>query len=115
MGKLGPRVASRLSRNACLSPSAVVTSMIYLKRLKMNNPEYLQRVPSSELFIVSMMVASKYLFDDGTGDFIFDLRVLFLNEMCKIIFLIFRYTGSQRSPGPDIGLKNQSEALFSCC
>jgi len=67
-GKLGPRVASRLSRNACLSPSAVVTSMIYLKRLKMNNPEYLQRVPSSELFIVSMMVASKYLFDDGTDD-----------------------------------------------
>ena len=67
MGKLGPRVASRLSRNACLSPSAVVTSLIYLKRLKLNNPEYLQRVPSSELFIVSMMVASKYLFDDGTG------------------------------------------------
>ena len=65
--KLGPRVASRLTRNACLSPSAVVTSMIYLQRLKQTNPDYLNKVPSSDLFIVSMMVASKYLFDDGTG------------------------------------------------
>jgi len=66
--KLGPRVASRLTRNACLSPSAVVTSMIYLQRLKESNPDYLKSVPSSDLFIVSMMVASKYLFDDGTDD-----------------------------------------------
>ena len=73
--KLGPRVASRLSRNVCLSPSAVITSLIYLQRLKETNPEYLNKVPSSDLFIVSMMVASKYLFDDGTGEF---FRKLFL-------------------------------------
>lgn len=67
-GKLGPRVATRLMRNTALCPSAIVAALIYLKRLKKQNPEYLRSVPSSELFIVSMMVASKYLFDEGTDE-----------------------------------------------
>jgi len=67
-GKLGPRIATRLMRNTALCPSAIVAALIYLQRLKAHNPEYLKKVESSELFIVSMMVSSKYLFDDGTDD-----------------------------------------------
>jgi len=55
-------------RNTALCPSAIVAALIYLQRLKAHNPEYLKKVESSELFIVSMMVSSKYLFDDGTDD-----------------------------------------------
>lgn len=55
-------------RNTALCPSAIVAALIYLQRLKANNPEYLKKVESSELFIVSMMVSSKYLFDNGTDD-----------------------------------------------
>ena len=32
------------------------------------DPNYLNRVSSSDLFVVSTMVASKFLFDDGTGE-----------------------------------------------
>ena len=32
------------------------------------DPGYLNKVSSSDLFIVSTMVASKFLFDDGTGN-----------------------------------------------
>jgi len=66
--KLGLRVATRLTRNSCLSPSVVMMALIYLKRLKEQDPHYLNRVSSSDLFVVSTMVASKFLFDDGTED-----------------------------------------------
>jgi len=66
--KLGLRVATRLTRNSCLSPSVVMMALIYLKRLREQDPSYLNRVSSSDLFVVSTMVASKFLFDDGTED-----------------------------------------------
>lgn len=66
--KLGLRVATRLTRNSCLSPSVVMMALIYLKRLREQDPNYLNRVSSSDLFVVSTMVASKFLFDDGTDD-----------------------------------------------
>merc|ERR1719378_1122119 len=43
-------------------------ALIYLKRLQEQDPAYLQRVSSADLFVVSTMVASKFLFDDGTDD-----------------------------------------------
>jgi len=43
-------------------------ALIYLKRLNKQDPNYLQCVASSDLFVVSTMVASKFLFDDGTDD-----------------------------------------------
>lgn len=84
--KLGLRVATRLTRNSCLNPSVVMMALIYLKRLqkqgkcdfqrvkyskKNSDPTYLQHVTSSDLFVVSTMVASKFLFDDGTGKHLF--------------------------------------------
>ncbi|XP_046618760.1 protein CNPPD1 [Neodiprion virginianus] len=70
--RLDVEEASRISRNACVSPCSLVLALLYLERLKDCNPEYLQRVAPSELFLVSLMVASKFLHDDGEEDEVFN-------------------------------------------
>ncbi len=47
--------ASSVSREACISPTSIMLSMIYLERLKRTNPEYLRRVSTCDLFIVSIV------------------------------------------------------------
>jgi hypothetical protein len=47
--------AAVMSRNACVSPCSLVLALLYLERLKTCNPNYLQRVAPSELFLVSMV------------------------------------------------------------
>ncbi|KAF5278451.1 hypothetical protein FQA39_LY05940 [Lamprigera yunnana] len=63
--------AAKISRNACVSPCSLVLAVLYLERLKLSNSEYLQRIGPSELFLVSLMVASKFLHDDGEEDEVF--------------------------------------------
>ncbi|XP_070171826.1 protein CNPPD1 [Polyergus mexicanus] len=70
--KLDVEEASRISRNACVSPCSLVLALLYIERLKNCNPEYLQQVAPSELFLVSLMVASKFLHDDGEEDEVFN-------------------------------------------
>jgi hypothetical protein len=53
--RLDVEEASRISRNACVSPCSLVLALLYLERLKDCNPEYLQRVAPSELFLVSLV------------------------------------------------------------
>lgn len=64
--------ASNVSQKASISPTSIMLSMIYLERLKRKNPEYLRRVSPCDLFIVSIMVASKFLFDDGEDEEVFN-------------------------------------------
>ena len=64
--------ASSVSRSACISPCSMVLALIYMERLKQQNPEYLASASSCDLFLVSMMVASKYLFDDGEDEEVFN-------------------------------------------
>ncbi|KAK0174463.1 hypothetical protein PV327_010230 [Microctonus hyperodae] len=70
--RLDVEEASRISRNACVSPCSFVLALLYLERLKDCNPEYLYKVAPSELFLVSLMVASKFLNDDGEDDEVFN-------------------------------------------
>ncbi|KAJ8967526.1 hypothetical protein NQ314_002841 [Rhamnusium bicolor] len=63
--------AAKISRNACVSPCSLVLAMLYLERLKKCNPEYLDRTAPSDLFLVSLMVSCKFLFDDGESDEVF--------------------------------------------
>ncbi|KAG7196680.1 hypothetical protein KM043_016012 [Ampulex compressa] len=89
--RLDVEEASRISRNACVSPCSLVLALLYLERLKDCNPEYLQRVAPSELFLVSLMVASKFLNDDGEDDEVFntewahsgDLSISQMNQLEK--------------------------------
>lgn len=89
--RLDVEEASRISRNACVSPCSLVLALLYLERLKDCNPEYLQRVAPSELFLVSLMVASKFLNDEGEEDEVFntewaqsgDLSISHMNQLEK--------------------------------
>uniref|UniRef100_A0A1B6DA34 Protein CNPPD1 n=1 Tax=Clastoptera arizonana TaxID=38151 RepID=A0A1B6DA34_9HEMI len=64
--------AAEISHHACVSPCSLVLALLYLERLKSCNSEYVEKVASSELFLVSMMVASKFLNDDGEEDEVFN-------------------------------------------
>ncbi|XP_078488941.1 protein CNPPD1 [Ciona intestinalis] len=70
--KLGHRYAARVARDACVSPCSMLLAMIYIDRLTHRDPEYLQNISSSDLFLVSMMVASKYMYDEGIEDEVFN-------------------------------------------
>jgi len=65
LGKIDTQLASSISRKACLSPCSLMLGLIYIDRLRQKSPEYLQQVSSADLFIVAMLVASKFLHDDG--------------------------------------------------
>ncbi|XP_056286993.1 protein CNPPD1 [Pseudoliparis swirei] len=70
--KLQKKYAAHVSREACISPCAMMLALVYIERLRHRNPEYLQKISSSDLFLVSMMVASKYLYDEGEEEEVFN-------------------------------------------
>lgn len=72
LGKLDTYFAASSSRSACITPSSVMAGMVYVKRLKKRQPEYLTQVSSSELFLISMMMASKFLYDEGIDEEVFN-------------------------------------------
>lgn len=55
LDRLDVEEASRISRQACVSPCSFVLALLYLERLKDCNPDYLQKVAPSELFLVSLV------------------------------------------------------------
>ena len=46
-------------REACISPCAMMLALIYIERLRHRNPEYLQNISSSDLFLISMVRTAK--------------------------------------------------------
>lgn len=46
------------SRESCISPCAMMLALVYIERLRHRNPEYLQKISSSDLFLISMVCAS---------------------------------------------------------
>lgn len=77
--RLDVEEASRISRNACVSPCSLVLALLYLERLKDCNPEYLQRVAPSELFLVSLVFIDSALYTVFTKQMVhFKLCCVFL-------------------------------------
>lgn len=72
LGRLDVGRASDISRNACASPTSLVLALLYLDRLRRNNPDYLNTITSTDLFLVSLLVANKFLHDDGEEDEVFN-------------------------------------------
>lgn len=70
--KLRKKYAAHVAREACISPCAMMLALVYIERLRHRNPEYLQQMSSSDLFLISMMVASKYLYDEGEEEEVFN-------------------------------------------
>merc|ERR1711936_1051527 len=71
-GRLDMARAADISRQACAGPNSLVLALLYLERLRRRNPDYLTTVSSADLFLVSLMVASKFLHDDGEEDEVFN-------------------------------------------
>ncbi|XP_070570919.1 protein CNPPD1-like [Ptychodera flava] len=63
--KIDKKFATKVSRKSSVSPCAFMLSMMYIERMKYTNPDYLKKMSSADLFLVSMMLASKYLYDEG--------------------------------------------------
>ena len=59
-------------RRACVSPCAMMLGMIYLERLRHKKLTYLRSVSSSDIYLISMLVASKYLYDNGTDEEVYN-------------------------------------------
>ncbi|KAI0217394.1 Protein CNPPD1 [Lamellibrachia satsuma] len=72
LGRVDTYWASSVGRRACVSPCSMMLGMMYIERLKHRNLEYLQNTSSSDLFLISMMVASKYLYDEGVDEEVFN-------------------------------------------
>ncbi|XP_029941809.1 protein CNPPD1-like [Salarias fasciatus] len=70
--KLQKKYAAHVARESCISPCAMMLALVYIERLRHRNPEYLQKISSSDLFLISMMVASKYLYDEGEEEEVFN-------------------------------------------
>ncbi|KAI4497098.1 hypothetical protein M0802_007844 [Mischocyttarus mexicanus] len=68
LDRLDVEEASKISRNACVSPCSLILALLYVEKLKDYNPEYLHQVAPSKLFLVSLMIATKFLNDDGEED-----------------------------------------------
>lgn len=64
--------AAEITRETCSSPTSLVLALMYLDRLRSSNPKYLSNISPTDLFLVSMMVASKFLHDDGEEDEVFN-------------------------------------------
>jgi len=72
LGRLDMVRAADITRNACAGPNSLVLALLYLDKLRKRNPDYLTTVSSADLFLVSLMVASKFLHDDGEEDEVFN-------------------------------------------
>ncbi|CAL1535249.1 unnamed protein product [Lymnaea stagnalis] len=72
LGHVDLYTASNVIRCNKVSPCSVVLSMLYAKRLRQKNKEYLQTMSSSDIFFISMMMASKYLYDEGVEEEVFN-------------------------------------------
>ena len=80
--KLCFEYAAELSREACLSPCSLVVALIYLERLCQNNPNFVSSIPSSKLFLISVV----RIFNTGCYSSFFHITklVFFLDDGIKI-------------------------------
>jgi len=72
LGRLSMSRAADMTKQACAGPNSLVVALLYLERLRKRNPDYLSTVSSADLFLVSLLVASKFLHDDGEEDEVFN-------------------------------------------
>ncbi len=73
LDRLDEEKAAKLSKATSASPTALILALLYLERLrKRNKHDYLNSVSGSDLFLVSLLAASKYLNDDGEDEQVFN-------------------------------------------
>ncbi|XP_033113517.1 protein CNPPD1-like [Anneissia japonica] len=66
------RYVSNVARKSSISPCTLMVALIYLERLRHKNPNYLKNVASADLFLVTMMIATKFSYDEGEDEEMFN-------------------------------------------
>merc|ERR1719428_110268 len=69
---LTQRYASSITRHLQLSPCSILMGILYSERLRCSNSTYLEHVSSADLYVVSLLVATKMLTDEGEEDEIYN-------------------------------------------
>lgn len=72
LGELDVYYASHILHQASISPASIMIAVLYLERLKSTNADYVSKNTSSELFLISLVVASKFLFDKGENEAVYN-------------------------------------------
>jgi hypothetical protein len=54
-----------LVKKTDLSDAHLITAIVYSNRIKRTDPAFLESISSSDLFLISILVASKFLYDEG--------------------------------------------------
>eukprot|EP00112_Aurelia_sp_Birch-Aquarium-sp1_P002628 Seg1293.2 transcript_id=Seg1293.2/GoldUCD/mRNA.D3Y31 product="Protein CNPPD1" protein_id=Seg1293.2/GoldUCD/D3Y31 len=70
--KLNPGYIGSIAKRLAINPCTMMLGILYCERLRQVNPEYLKKISSADLFVVSLVVASKFLNDEGEDDEIFN-------------------------------------------
>lgn len=60
-------IANLMSEGA-VSPCSLILGLLYIKRLSQVNPNYVSHVSSRDLFLTAMLIASKYMNDEGEDE-----------------------------------------------
>lgn len=64
--------ATSLSREACVNPSTLVVALLYLERVRGADRNYFQNSDPANLYTTALLLANKYLFDQGEDDYIYN-------------------------------------------
>lgn len=86
LAALDMNFASNLIHRAWISPASIILAMIYLDKLKAKHSDFLRQNSSQDLFLISVAVASKFLFDKGEDEAVYndDLAEIVNMEMSEI-------------------------------
>uniref|UniRef100_A0A5S6R245 Protein CNPPD1 n=1 Tax=Trichuris muris TaxID=70415 RepID=A0A5S6R245_TRIMR len=63
---------SRLSVEGAISPCVLIIALLYLERIRKQNKEYYEGKSPDDLFAIALLCASKFLFDDGVDDSVYN-------------------------------------------
>lgn len=72
LGHLDLDYASHLLYSTSLNPATVMIAVLYLERLKSLNIDFVHQNTPCDLFLISIVVASKFLFDQGEDEIIYN-------------------------------------------
>uniref|UniRef100_A0A914W5D6 Protein CNPPD1 n=1 Tax=Plectus sambesii TaxID=2011161 RepID=A0A914W5D6_9BILA len=64
--------ATNLSREGCVDPCTLIVALVYLDRVRLNDQQYFETTDPANLYLAALIVASKFLHDDGNADFVYN-------------------------------------------
>ncbi|EDO37399.1 predicted protein, partial [Nematostella vectensis] len=70
--RLDRKYAHSVARRAKISPCALMMGLLYAERLRLKPTTSSKDLSSSDVFLISVMVASKYLYDEGEDEEVFN-------------------------------------------